>query len=265
MDPIRYEIETADEEAKSRSFGALLLAHLSWSRFKLGKTPYPTPLFLALAGSTGELRPFLANLQSGVVAQRPYRPGAWDPDHPPVLNLSDRGVHRRTLQRVGDDLIATLFVPTFFALDPAPGAPCQFVFAPPRSWLDTEARRLAEAGFENPLELAEARYLTAFVDRRTQFPIPPLPELHRALFRTLRVAGHAAEEGSEISSLGFPELGYRRPLVVDIDAAALEELLRDLLATHLPKDTYDGATRLAAGGWVLPDPAHALAGAGLRF
>jgi len=262
----RYEIETTDSDEKSRSFRAMLLAFLSWESFRIGKSRTATPLFAAFAATDGELRPFLANLQCGAAARLDGAASHSAPA-PYFFSLGDRPVHRRFVQRIGSDLVATHFVPNLFSLDPPPGTPCQFVLCPPRAWLEKESARLAEMGVERPDELALARYFVAFVDRRTAFPIPPTPEIHRALYRTFREQELASgsEENSSITAFGFRELGYAEPQVVNADNETLETLLRDLISTHLPKDTYDGATRLSTGGWLLPDPSHALAGAGLRF
>jgi len=256
-----FEIETQDADEKGRSFRAALIAYLSWSGFRTGKRGTPTPLLAAVAGTEGELRPFVANLRSGATALR-----ASEDTGPYQLCLGERPVHRCFVQRIGPDLVATHFVPNLFSLDPPPGTPCQFVLAPPTRWIARETERLAASGTEHPRQLALARYFVAFVDRRTEFPIPPYPELHRALYQAFARQDLLHDESHrDVTAFGFSALGYEEPIVVDAPKDQLETILRELISTHLPKDTYDGATRLSAGGWVLSDPSHALAGAGLRF
>jgi hypothetical protein len=268
MEHASYTIELHKPEAKSRRFRAALVAYLSWSGFRFQNSSEARPLFLALAGSVGELRPFLANLRGGLSAAREKPTHCDVAACPAYLRLDFKDSHREQIQvgRTGD-LMATVFAPAAFALDPAPGGDCKFLCLPTAEWLSRETAALAERGAAKPRELALARYVTAYLDRRTPVPIPPRPEFHRALYRSLAESEFLVSTPTRsITQFGLGGLGLADPIAVGVRGDQLEALLAELVMTHLPEEkTSHGPTRIAPGGWVLPVPGDPASGAGLRF
>lgn len=188
---------------KTRSFKAMLLAHVEadalWSG-GLTDTETIRPVWMILAGTDNELRPFVANLQTGRKAER-LKGTHWKKVDSRFETLKSAG-YQFSWQRTSHGSAVTVFLPDLFRLDPGMVDPkgASFVLLPAKSWLQQPRdplvlEHLTRTGgctesLEIPWVLGLAPIFVAYLDRRTRCPIIADPRffaqiLHAALSQGL--------------------------------------------------------------------------------
>lgn len=196
---------------KSRSFSVAGLAYVTANSLWEGgqtKTDVIRPVWLMLAGSEGEVRPFVANLQNGrkavlTNAQTETSQQYYGRSKPPQLECIKTGRYRYVWQRgggrAGDIAVVTAYQPDLFALEPGMIDPheVKFVCLTPLWWHETQMKLLkadrklcqrllahinrAWPGLgsgngtfsqQDLLELVpRAAYFAAYLERRTRRPV----------------------------------------------------------------------------------------------
>lgn len=238
-------------QPKGRSFRAHLLAYAEASAlWQGGQTASDTvrPVWMMLAGTDNELRPFVANLQVGRKAESFARHYHRVDDRFEVLKSS--GFHF-AWQRTDRGSVVTAYLPELFRLDPGMVDPdgAAFCILPAESWitpLSPEARDhlLKVVGPMDPQDLDAvldlAPMFIAYLDRRTRCPIIRdqrfyAQVLHASLRGGLATLscdrGHSQEWGRH-GRLGYVEygletVGVRPGLAFRSDHESLERLLSE--------------------------------------
>lgn len=232
------------KEGKGRSFRATLVSYVEAPGMLPKGNDTTRPVFMVLAGSDNELRPFVANLRLGRKATTGYK------SREKYEILKSAGF-QCAWQRAALGSLVTLFAPDLFCLDPGMVDPkgVSFVLLPAKSWLGPLAVRLPACVPEDCE--ADVRALAplfiAYLDRRTRCPLIPDERFYA------QVLAHALDEGLASfaggSSYGRDAWGVNGGLkVVDIEAAGYGRALlfrssHEQLETFLAEQvkTYFGA------------------------
>lgn len=218
---------------KGRSFRATLVGYVECLDVLPRQNDAARPLFLALAGSDNELRPFVANLRTGKKAECWYRAR----EKYEVLKSSGFQV---TWQRTPKGSLATLFAPDLFCLDPGMVDPkgVTFCLLPARTWLkpsDVPVPSCVPADRVNDVRQLAPLFI-AYLDRRTRCPLIPDPRFY------VQVLANALDEGlaefsraeryslkwaesSTFETYGLDELGFGPALFFKTSHDRLEEFL----------------------------------------
>jgi hypothetical protein len=206
-------------QPKGRIFRVVKLAHVVADGLWEGgsaSTEVTRPIWLKVAGTETELRPFLANIRKGRKAELEVRGHV--ARNPERFELLKSGGYLYTWQRGLDAAGAcavSAYLPELFLLDPGMVDPAgvKFVCLTPRWWADAEDQRLAAdtelctrlwghwralsritgddaavpPGFELTIEdvvclIPQAARFAAYLDRRTRRPIVQRPEFHLQLY-----------------------------------------------------------------------------------
>lgn len=239
------------KEGKGRSFGATLVSYVEHRDLVPRGGDTIRPVFLALAGSDNELRPFVANLRTGKKAETGYK----SREKYEVLKSAGYQV---TWQRTPKGSLVTLFAPDLFALDPGMVDPrgVMFCILPARRWL-----RPADAALPVPECVPEERaddvrrlapLFAAYLDRRTRCPLIPDPRFYvqllaNALDEGLAWWGSRPESWQRpwatsltFTEYGTDELGLAPGVCCRVGHEALETFLANQVAL------FFGADKVAA-------------------
>lgn len=177
------------QSGKGRSFQATLLAHVNADALWAGggtATEVTRPVWMMLGGSDNELRPFVANLQTGRKADHPGGSKYQGTSRFEVLKSA--GYHY-AWQRTPVGTAVTIYLPDLFRLDPGMVDPkgIQFCLLPSSKWVtppDPKAEAFL-AKLKVPTDdpavlhaLMLAPLFIAFLDRRTRCPLIPDPRFY---------------------------------------------------------------------------------------
>lgn len=192
------------KEGKGRAFTATLVAHVrADALWDGGSTDTDTsrPVWMMLAGTDNELRPFVANLRLGRKAEALSKNYNRNPDRFEILKSS--GFHT-AWQRTPLGSVVTLFAPDLFRLDPGMVDPkgVNFVVLPAkktlasvhvapstRAYLGTLGHEIPEDRIEDLLRTAPI--FIAYLDRRTRCPLIPDPRFYVQILCAAMHAGLA--------------------------------------------------------------------------
>lgn len=217
------------------------------------------PLYLSCAGSTQELRAFVANLRMGRRAylhSARYSERGW-------IAVPKTAPYRWGFQSCPDDTaIATAYLPELFELEPTtlPDR-VEFVLAAPAWWLAAQEPLLGDVSEERRRDAAAAGLFTSYLDRRTRLPVVNDVEFHLQLWDAAHEAGWCSEPTA------YPQRGqlYGRQ---GVDAPGLEyvrwvdtsqEAVEDCIAAETRRYLETHGHRRRAGRPVATGPAAAAA------
>lgn len=230
MQRLVIEKQAATKHGKTRRFSAVLLAYLTadplWQggQTETGKTT--RPVLLMVAESETALRPFMANIRLGRKAEVVSDGrSSYSREKEGYIQLLKSAGYSMTTQRVGENTIATFYLPELFNVDPGMVDPefVRFVMAPPRWWVNKTLGELGEKGIERvtnhlrklgvtedangrpnrirsdvvvllddiPDLAGMACYFAQYLDRRTRKPIPPDPAFYAQLYIAALACGMA--------------------------------------------------------------------------
>jgi hypothetical protein len=174
-----------EQKGKGRAFSASLVSYVEAAVLPRGNDTI-RPVYLALAGTENELRPFVANLRTGKKAEAGYR----GRERFEVLKSSG---FQCSWQRTPLGALVTLFAPDYFALDPGMVDPkgVEFIVLPAQRWLRESSVEVPSFVPED--RAADVRHLAplfiAYLDRRTRCPLIPDPRFY------VQVLSHALDQG----------------------------------------------------------------------
>lgn len=177
------------KEGKGRAFSATLVSYVECRSISERGNDTLRPIFMALAGTDQELRPFIANLRTGKKAEDTsgYRRSR---EKYEVLKSSGFQV---SWQRHAKGTLVNIFAPDVFCLDPGMVDPkgVQFVLLPAKSWLRPSTVDVPDFVPEDRKDDVRslAPLFIAYLDRRTRCPLIPDPAFH------VRVLANAIGEG----------------------------------------------------------------------
>jgi hypothetical protein len=208
---------------KGRVFRARLLGYLTadglWEYGATGGGAL-RPVWLAVFGTVGEAKPFVANLRAGRAA-RIERGGA--------LQVPKSGGHRWVCQAVPGGVVTVAYLAELFHLEPPVPftEDVRFVMAPARRWVESEAEALADEFGADARDAARAALFAAYLDRRTPLPLLRDLRFHLQLFRAALEESWARvpedEVGGAVFGLGASQLDA--PVVCSMDLATLGEFV----------------------------------------
>lgn len=146
---LRIEKKAKTKHGKSRTFHANLLAYLQADHMWEGgrtETRAVRPVALWIGGTEPALRPFVANLRKGRKAEM-LVPTGWSRKEARgrIEILRSAGYDYVWQRTAGGEVIVTIYLHELFAMDPGliDSSVCQFISAPPRSWVDLQLGLLA--------------------------------------------------------------------------------------------------------------------------
>ncbi len=208
---------------KSRTFQARLLGYLTADRlWEFGTTGGSTqrPVWLAVFGTVGEAKPFVANLRAGRAA-RIERGGG--------LQIPKSSGHRWVNQAVSGGVVTVAYLAELFHLEPPVPftEDVRFVMAPARRWVDREADTLGAEFGADARDTARAALFAAYLDRRTPLPLLRDLRFHLQLFHAALEEPWAVETGEPTAGAtrGIGTCGLDASVVCSVDQAALGEFL----------------------------------------
>lgn len=149
------------------------------------------PIYLSCAGSTQELRAFVANLRMG---RRAYLRGARYSEQGWIA-IPKTAPYRWDFQSgPNDTAIATSYLPELFELEPTtlPDR-VQFVLAPPTWWLDAQEPLVAGVPEGRRRDAAAAGLFASYLDRRTRLPLINDVDFHLQLWEAAHGEGWCTE------------------------------------------------------------------------
>ncbi len=183
---MRYLLIEPQKEGRGRSFRAIPIAMVTASRlWGGGGDDSIRPIWIMMAGSEEEIRPFAANLRLGKKAVLKSGNGNWRRRGETKVELLKSAGYQFAWQRTAEGSVLTAFLPEFFRLDPGMVDPkgIQFCVLPSKQWVASQAldprpavdhmMRL-DPGLprERLTELAPvAALFCAYLDRRTRCPL----------------------------------------------------------------------------------------------
>jgi hypothetical protein len=177
------------KEVKGRTFRAVLLASveadLLWRGGSSGATDSMRPVWAMFAGSDQELRAFMANLTAGRLVMCEKRYGYYRSGKQERLEFLRSAGYQTIWQREDEGVVATIYLPDLFKLDPGMVDPSGigFVILPTQEWHAQQilptfalALHLERCGYELGSEWAQewattAHLFAAYLDRRTRCPL----------------------------------------------------------------------------------------------
>lgn len=265
--PVVTDVKLGKQGDKSRAFRAELLCVVAassiWELGAAAKDHTLRPLFMAYAATEQASRAFTANLRTG-------RPAVEEAVAPARIKLRfeiprSSGFQFETHSRDGATLTLA-YLRAAFALQPGvlDDERIQFLFMPPRWWVDREAASLPELGVD-AREAATAAYFVAYLDERSPLPIANDHRFHLELYRASLAAGwcHQADSSDcragELYAVGCEALGFESPLAVSATHAEFSALLAEVTAEHLPRarqEIVHGQTRIRGPRRLLPHAAE---------
>jgi hypothetical protein len=220
---LTIEPPAARTTGKGRTFRALLLGYLTADGlWEVGAAAGGAvrPVWLAVFGTVGEAKPFVANLRAGRAA-RIERGG--------TLQIPKSSGHRWVTQAVPGGVVTVAYLAGLFHLEPpAPFTEdVRFVMAPARRWVDREAEALGAEFGADARDAARAALFAAYLDRRTPLPLLRDLRFHLQLFQAALEEPWAVEAGDPTAgtSRGLVTCGLDAPVVCSVDQATLGEFL----------------------------------------
>lgn len=175
-------------EGKGRSFSATLVAYVRADLLfsaALGADA-TRPIFIALAGTDQELRPFVANLRTGRKAEHGYKGRE---KYEVLKSAAFQTSWHRTLKGT----LVSLFAPDLFALDPGMVDPkgISFCILPSKAWLKPSSVEVPDCVPEDRVDIVRglAPLFIAYLDRRTRCPLIPDPRFY------VQVLANALDQG----------------------------------------------------------------------
>lgn len=227
-------------EGKGRSFRATMVAHVEILEVSPRSNDVRRPVFLAVAGTDNELRPFVANLRTGKKAERGYK----GRERYEVLKSAG---YQCTWQRTSKGALVTLFAPDIFSLDPGMVDPkgVSFCVMPSRDWTQDSDVEVPDFVPKDRVESVRrmAPLFIAYLDRRTRCPLVQDPRFYVSLLAGALSEGLAAFPGGSsyypnwgelrgFSSEGVEDLGMHEPLFFSASHAVLEDFLARHVKAH---------------------------------
>lgn len=222
MKDLIIEVSPAKNK-KGRSFRATLLAYVTADKlWPGGSTDTDTirPIWMMFAGTSNELRPFVANLQMGRRAElknNSYSRRAGDR----FEALKSAG-YQFAWQHTTLGSLATAFLPDLFRLDPGMVDPegVSFCILPAKDWL-----KPGKAMFEHLIRLGAdpsqpelslvvelAPLFIAYLDRRTRCPLIPDRRFYAQVLYSSLAKGLASLNTADRYSYGNYPWGQHRRL-----------------------------------------------------
>lgn len=213
---------------KTREFTATLLgvveANPMWELGDGAKSR--RPIWMSFCGSADSIRPFVANLKAGFPAIEAHKKSVEQ-----AFELPRSARHRWLMREAADAVVVTAYLPELFHLEPTlPPNDVRFVLMPPVWWLEREAAMVERTFGARSRDAARAALLAAYLDRRTQVPVPNDLSFHLALLDAivaepwcLRAATDRDPQG--VRAEGLEDCGVATPLAVMVKHEVLEEFL----------------------------------------
>lgn len=241
------------ETAKGRAFNAELIAELECDSL----APYPSkdridrPVFAVFAGTDAEMRPFVANLRCGKMAEDALSSSSFRKRVEFLRSAS----WRWALQRCADGTAVTVWLPELFTPDlgMVHDKRIEFVLLQPKSAIpqlsEQDSARVEEHLKRlktKPFLASHAQMFAAFLEGRTRCPIIRTLEFQSQLLAALKNEDLARtiEPGERfLKGFGLEELGYAEPIMF----SAPHDWFEKVVATEVAK-YFDvvGAERRAA-------------------
>lgn len=232
------------DAAKGRTFTAKLLAWMSadylWAT---GDAKATRPIWMMLAGSDGELRPFVANLQTGNRAE--VFTGSWSSRGSQKFEVLRSAGYHTSWQRTPHGSVATMYLPELFRLDPGMVDPTgiRFAILPEQVWLPTAppltSRRYPDLTDEELEYIPRiAPLFVAYLDRRTRCPIVADSDFHVRLLaecvrvKAARVVERQRDNRLGIATEGLGAVGLAPGLVFGAKHVDFEALLAEQTRAH---------------------------------
>lgn len=188
MKELVIQPDNKNPNAKGRAFTATLVSYVEARDIVPRGNDTIRPVFMTLAGTDNELRPFVANLRTGKKAESGG--GRRYADKFEVLKSSGYQV---AWQRTPVGALVTIFAPDLFALDPGMVDPkgVTFCLLPSKAWLRPTDAPIPDVVPEDRRDdvRALASLFIAYLDRRTRCPLIPDPRFY------VQVLANALDEG----------------------------------------------------------------------
>jgi hypothetical protein len=238
---------------KTRTFSVRLLGYLKANiLWDSGVGDEVRPAWIAYLGTESESQAFTSNFRGAHKAETERN----------TFKIPRRAPHRWTTQQVPGGLITTAYLPELFHLEPAFPAPARvnFIFAPPKWWLDHQEQSLEATYGDDAREVARAALFAAYLDRRTPLPVLGDLDFHVELYRAARQTPWVQEPASSSSSIhclyavGAEACGFDELLAVSARQETVTEFLIDQTSCFKPKETSHGTHRVASDRRLLPHP-----------
>lgn len=244
------------KEGKGRSFRATLVSYVESIAVAPRGNDAIRPVFLALAGTDNELRPFVANLRTGKKAECGYK----GREKYEVLKSSG---YQCTWQRTPKGSLVTLFAPDLFALDPGMVDPkgVSFILLPARSWLRPSSVEVPDYVPEDRADdvRALAPLFIAYLDRRTRCPLIPDPKFYAQVLASALNEGLASwscdsrsrwqrlwgEHDAGFEEYDTADVGLAPGVSFRADHATLEEFLAAEVRSYFGSDEEAPISRAA--------------------
>ena len=235
---------------KTRIFSLRLLGHITaealWDGPVSGNAK--RPVWIAYLGTEQESQAFTANFRGGYTAAVGLT----------AFQIPKSSPHRWSTQKVPGGVVTVAYHPDLFQLDPVapPAERVRFLLAPPRWWIEEQARQLAADFGDEAREAARAALFVAFLDRRTPLPLVHDLSFFLRLFRAARDTDwlHEAGEGSQalLSAEGMRTCGLEPPLAVSATQTELADLVVQQTQQFHSQEISHGTSRLPADRRLLP-------------
>lgn len=197
MKEIRIQLQ---KEGKGRSFAATLVACVEAREILPRGNDAVRPIYMAVAGTDNELRPFVANLRTGKKAEHGYK------GREKYEILKSAG-YQCSWQRTSKGSLVSLFAPDLFCLDPGMVDPKGVLFCilPAKTWLRPSTVAVPACVPEDRVDDVRglAPLFIAYLDRRTRCPLIPDARFY------VQVLANALDQGLAVFST-TPEHRYAR-------------------------------------------------------
>jgi hypothetical protein len=232
-------------EGKGRAFAATLVSYIEARDFVQRNNDTIRPVFLTLAGTDNELRPFVANLRTGKRA---------DAERRTRFEILKKSGYQVAWQRTAKGSLVTFFAPDLFALDPGMVDPAgvKFCLFPARRWLrpagDVPVPECVPEERANDVRQLAPLFI-AYLDRRTRCPLIPDPRFYVQVFANALDEGLAAwgceadsyarhgwAHSSYLLHHGLDDIGVMPGVVFRASHAALETFLAQQVAIFFGKE-----------------------------
>jgi hypothetical protein len=200
------------QEGKGRTFRVSCLSYINAQNLTSSGDTDMRPVWAMFAGSENEVRPFMANLISGRKLRFVTNHSRRNEERLEFLKSYN---YRISYQREPEGVLATVFIPEFFRLDPGmiDIEEISFIMLPSQEWstnqkLDTkplvEYGKLLGYTEEQALHLAPQAYLfAAYLDRRSRCPLIADGRFYLQLFMASLKEGLASWSLERYGSEGF--------------------------------------------------------------
>ncbi len=241
------------EVAKTRAFSVSLLGYLTadelWEGGRFDNLV--RPVWIACFGTDQESRVFFANFRSGYKAKTPSA----------RFQLPKKALYRWSTQEVPGGVISVGYLAKLVELEPGVTMEeaVRFVLAPPRWWIEQQARELEDEFGEEAHEVAHAALFAAYLERRTPLPLIRDLRFHLQLYRSALETDWLHEPSGYDTNRGicfaaqFSASGLDSPLACYVSHAELGEFLRQQTYQFHQENLHHGTSRIPTNRWLLPD------------